>query len=356
MIAPTIALIASALAISASPSPRTIHASLSSTGVSVILSSRDTTIAHPLITRQDPNENTIKECTNVLDKAITAINASCKSYTVNKKLPLSASDINEVRDGFNAVAMDSCNGEACRFAGVPFAEEAGRVCPAGYSYMGTPATEFTKDRLDEIKKAGLCTVSSSGEYCIGQIMVGLFLSVTNQGTDPVKYREAVCSDCVRNWINSGSKPLSWNNVPIDAAEATKVCGPDFLNPVVSSTATTLTSSSSTLTRKTSATRYAVTSSSSALTMKTSATDTNSKSTMTTSTTTAATIPSTSSTAKPSSTTTSVQSSTTTTSSPAPGYTSVSSTKEDIVVNGASSTSAMSVVGAVAAVMAFVVAL
>ncbi|KAI8852721.1 hypothetical protein BC829DRAFT_487400 [Chytridium lagenaria] len=178
-----------------------------------------------------PTSPTIPECESILEKAKSAIDKACSSYTVSKPLPLSDSDSKSVVEGFNNAAASNC-ASSCTTAGVPFAEDVTKSCPADYVYSfegtGIAAADLVKDRLNDQTKTGLCTKTADGNYCVGNVMAGLFSSVkTDKSTDDEKYKAAVCQECVRVWVNSNYTPLEFNNRKIDADEVNKICGESF---------------------------------------------------------------------------------------------------------------------------------
>ncbi|KAJ3198470.1 hypothetical protein HDU67_003504 [Dinochytrium kinnereticum] len=231
-----LALIASTTSLAtAAPSLTASTSFTSSAGIAIAISN---SIQQSV--RQDPSTPLIptsprnRSCDAILDKAALAVTTNCKSFQERFRLPLSDSDYRAVVNGLNAAAKSHCEDVKCQQAGMPFAADAAKACPANYIYSLTPGSgvkvdDITGDRTEIYKKSGACTKDANNEYCAGPLMGNLFRSYTSSGDrDSGKYKSAVCSECMRRWVNSGSIPITLDKTTIDAAEVDRVCGVGFL--------------------------------------------------------------------------------------------------------------------------------
>ncbi|KAI8852720.1 hypothetical protein BC829DRAFT_487399 [Chytridium lagenaria] len=171
-------------------------------------------------------------CEKVVN-AVFAIEFCGQPYQPNKKLPLSSADAKEIADTYNRYATVNCGSE-CTEANKPFISQIQENCPSGYLYElptngSIPATALIVDFLAQSTQLGTCTKTSDGSYCQGDLMVALYQSFTTRTTvDADKYKAAVCSECVKVWMNNNYQPIKVLSKTIDTDEVNKICGASFL--------------------------------------------------------------------------------------------------------------------------------
>ncbi|KAJ3104464.1 hypothetical protein HDU97_009249 [Phlyctochytrium planicorne] len=195
-------------------------------------------------------------CNAILTKAIQETKDSCQQFNYNVDGVPNPRDIQNVWNGFNQVCKTACESTACAQSGTKYKDQVAKTCPADYVFqefsfdsVPTRATDIVKDKSELISKAGLCVRDMSGNYCVPTIMSALFGSFNADGSvNQPKYTAAVCSNCMRRYVNSNATGLVWRKKTIGVAEITSLCGVSFLSaaetsPVVTGNSASTTSAS-----------------------------------------------------------------------------------------------------------------
>ncbi|KAI8839869.1 hypothetical protein BC829DRAFT_436012 [Chytridium lagenaria] len=196
----------------------------------------------PVAQSKQTSSNTT--CDQAVSRVITAYKVNCHVPKIgNLNLPISYPNTQTIITTFNVFSKTVCESEKCVKAGVSFASNVTGSCPTDYAFTDKTASyhasSYTDDLTNASRSKGICIKDAEGGYCLGKINAMLLASLNSDGSsDSVKFKAAVCSDCVRAFVKGAEIPIivpsvsGVDKVPLqstlDAASVQTLCGKSFI--------------------------------------------------------------------------------------------------------------------------------